>query len=59
MQHFDPNYVGKEGSGIYGMNCTAEEAGVIIIPVPFEATTSYGGGASKGPAAFFRRIVQP
>lgn len=26
-------------------------AGVLILPVPYEATTSYGGGARNGPAA--------
>ncbi len=28
-----------------------EAAGVVILPVPYEATTSYGGGTSRGPAA--------
>lgn len=58
MQHFDPNYVGEEGSGIYGMNCPAEEAGVILLPVAFEATTSYGGGASKAPKAILKASYQ-
>jgi N1-aminopropylagmatine ureohydrolase len=28
-----------------------ESAGAVILPVPYEATTSYGGGAQAGPAA--------
>jgi agmatinase len=31
---------------------------VIIVPVPFEATTSYGGGTSKGPAAVLEASKQ-
>jgi agmatinase len=28
-----------------------DRAGVVILPVPYEATTSYGGGTGRGPAA--------
>jgi len=28
-----------------------DHAGAVILPVPYEATTSYGGGAEAGPAA--------
>jgi len=28
-----------------------DRAGVVILPVPYEATTSYGGGTANGPAA--------
>ena len=38
-------------SGIYGLPFAPEDSRVVIGPVPFEATTSYGGGTSKGPAA--------
>jgi agmatinase len=48
---FDPDAAASAESGIYGLPFTPEESRVIVIPVPFEATTSYGGGASDGPAA--------
>ena len=48
---FDPDAAASAGSGIYGLPYTAEESRVVIVPVPFEATTSYGGGTSRGPAA--------
>jgi len=52
MAHaFDPDAAASSGSGIYGLPFTPEESHVVIIPVPFEATTSYGGGTSRGPAA--------
>jgi len=48
---FDPDAAAPSESGIYGLPFSAEEAKVVVIPVPFEATTSYGGGTSGGPAA--------
>lgn len=47
---FDPNSPAPTDSGIFGLPHTSEEAKVMIIPVPWEATVSYGGGASEGPA---------
>jgi len=37
--------------GIYGLGDAPEAAGVVLVPVPWEATTSYGGGAAKAPSA--------
>ena len=55
---FDPDAAATAGSGIYGLPFRAEDAHVVIVPVPFEATTSYGGGASEGPAAVFEASKQ-
>ena len=46
------------GSGIYGLPFTPEESRVVVVPVPFEATTSYGGGTAGGPAAVFEASKQ-
>ena len=48
---FDPDAAARADSGIYGLPHTVEEARVVVLPVPFAATTSYGGGAQEGPAA--------
>lgn len=48
---FNPNEAASEDSGIFGLPYTAAEAQLILIPVPWEATTSYGGGTSRGPQA--------
>jgi len=55
---FDPDAAAGEGSGIYGLPHTPEEARVVVVPVPFEATTSYGGGTSEGPRAIFEASKQ-
>lgn len=51
MRAFDPDAAASEGSGIYGLPFTPDQSRVVVVPVPFEATTSYGGGTSRGPAA--------
>lgn len=56
--HFDPDAAASSASGIYGLPFTPADARVVIIPVPFEATTSYGGGTSGGPAAVFEASKQ-
>ncbi len=55
---FDPNAAAAPDSGIFGLPHTPAEAAVVVIPVPFEATTSYGGGTSKGPAAILEASHQ-
>src|SRR3954464_2608308 len=55
---FDPDAVAGSASGIYGLPFTPDESRVIVIPVPYEATTSYGGGTSDGPAAVFEASKQ-
>jgi agmatinase len=36
---------------VFGLTTTPQDAGVVLIPVPFEATTSYRGGTANGPRA--------
>ena len=37
--------------GLEPESSSFEDSRVVILPVPYEATTSYGGGTSRGPAA--------
>jgi len=54
---FDPN-APTSGHGIFGLPHTPEDSRVVLLPVPWEATVSYGGGTSKGPAAILRASRQ-
>ncbi len=58
LTKLDPNAPANPNAGIYGLPYTLEESKVVLIPVPFEVTTSYGGGASKGPAAIREASLQ-
>lgn len=55
---FDPNAAAAPDSGIFGLDCSADEARVIILPVPFDATTSYGKGSARGPEAILEASKQ-
>ncbi|MGZ3708933.1 MAG: agmatinase family protein [Bdellovibrionota bacterium] len=58
MAHFDPNAAAGAESGIFGLPFSYEQASLVYLPVPWEATTSYGGGTSKGPEAIFEASKQ-
>lgn len=36
-------------AGIFGGRCSLEDASLVLLPVPWEATASYGGGTSHAP----------
>lgn len=55
---FDPNAASRADSGIFGLSHTPDEARVVLLPVPFEATASYGGGTADGPAAILEASRQ-
>lgn len=58
FKNFNPDMAATEDSGIFNLPCTEDEAKVIVIPVPWEATTSYGSGASDGPEAVYEASKQ-
>jgi agmatinase len=58
MQNFDPNAAALPNSGVYGLPSQFEDSRVILMPVPYEATTSYGGGTANGPAAILAASKQ-
>lgn len=49
MSHFNPSQTISSEFGIFGIPVTEQEAKLILLPVPWEVTTSYGKGASNGP----------
>jgi agmatinase len=55
---FDPSQPGLADQSIFGLPFTSEESEIIIIPVPWEVTVSYGAGASEGPAAILDASFQ-
>ncbi|MEN9798412.1 MAG: hypothetical protein RL653_2108 [Pseudomonadota bacterium] len=58
MAPFDPNAAAAPDSGVFGLPFTPDEAEVVLLPIPFEATTSYGGGTADGPAAILEASKQ-
>lgn len=46
---FDPTTTISSEFGIFGIPLTEKECKLVLLPVPWEVTTSYGKGASNGP----------
>lgn len=55
---FDPNAAAGADSGIFGLPISESESSLVLIPVPWEATTSYGGGTAEGPLAILNASRQ-
>ena len=58
IKNFDPSQPGLADESIFGLPFTAEESDIVIIPVPWEVTVSYGAGASEGPDAILDASFQ-
>ena len=58
IKSFDPSQPGLADESIFGLPFTSEESEIIIIPVPWEVTVSYGSGASNGPEAILEASFQ-
>src|SRR3954466_13842237 len=55
---FDPNLAAAPDSGIFGLGTSEDDAGLVLVPVPWEATTSYGRGTAGGPEAIAAASLQ-
>ena len=55
---FDPNGVGVANGNIFGFPVTEDEANIVIIPAPWDATASYSKGTSEGPKAILTASTQ-
>jgi agmatinase len=54
---FDPNAPANAG-GIFGLLDLPQDSRVVLLPVPWEATVSYGSGTAEGPSAILRASRQ-
>jgi len=58
MLEFGPNAPPSADAGVFGLPHKEKDAALVLLPVPWEATTSYGAGASKGPSAILKASGQ-
>lgn len=58
MTTFDPDAAAAPGSGIFGLPHSRDEAAIVLVPVPFDATTSYRPGTADGPSAIRQASAQ-
>ncbi len=58
LSKFDSDGVGNPNNNIFGLPFTEEEARLVIVPVPWEVTVSYGGGTARSPEHVFKASLQ-
>jgi len=55
---FDPNAVGNPDNNIFGLPFTEEDARLVILPVAWEVTVSYGASTSRAAEHVFKASKQ-
>ena len=58
LSYFDPNQAGNPNNNIFGLPFTEEEAKVVLLPVPWEVTVSFGAGTSRAADQIFKAGLQ-
>ncbi len=55
---FDPDDIGLAGNNLFGLPFTETESDIVIVPVPWDVTTSYAKGTAQGPDAIMQASLQ-
>lgn len=55
---FNPNQVGVKNGNFIGLPYTKEEAQIVLLPVPWDCTASYGKGTATGPQNILNASIQ-
>jgi len=58
INNFNPNDPGLSNTSLFGLPFDAEQSEIVVVPVPWEVTVSYGSGASDGIDAVFNASLQ-
>jgi len=58
LASFDPNSAGNPNNNIFGLPFTEEESRLVIVPVPWEVTVSYGAGTARAADHIFKAALQ-
>lgn len=58
MSNFDPSGIGQPNGRYFALPYTTEESEIVLIAVPWDVTTSYRAGASRGPQAILEASTQ-
>lgn len=58
LSTFDPNCAGNPNNNIFGLPFTEEEARLVILPVPWEVTVSFGSGTARSAEQIMKASLQ-
>jgi agmatinase len=51
LSKFDEAAAGDSDAGVFGLPFSEDESSIVLLPAPWEPTTSYGKGTAGGPSA--------
>lgn len=58
FSNYDPDSLGNPNNNIFGLPTTEEGAKLVILPVPWEVTVSYGAGTARSSEAVLKASLQ-
>ena len=58
LSNYDPSLVSNPNNNIFGLPTSEEDARLVILPVPWEVSVSYGAGTARAPEAIFKAALQ-
>jgi agmatinase len=58
IKSYNPSGVGIDNGNVFGLPFNFDDSDIVILPVPWEVTTSFGDGTSKGPEAILEASPQ-
>jgi len=58
LSSYDPNSVSNPDNNIFGLPTNEKDSRLIVLPVPWEVTVSYGSGTARAPDAILKASLQ-
>lgn len=58
LKYFDPNSAGNPNNNVFGLPFSEADARVVIVPIPWEVTVSFGSGTARSSEQIMRASLQ-
>ena len=58
LSQFDPNSAGNPNNNLFGLPSSEEDSRLVVLPVPWEVTVSFGSGTARSAEQIMRASLQ-
>ncbi|MGZ3845801.1 MAG: agmatinase family protein [Flavisolibacter sp.] len=58
LSNFDPNGAGNPNNNVFGLPFSEEDARLVVLPVPWEVTVSFGSGTARSAEQIMKASLQ-
>jgi agmatinase len=58
LSKFDPNSAGNPNNNVFGLPSSEEDARLVLLPIPWEVTVSFGSGTARSAEQIMRASLQ-